>query len=136
MTCRSLRGSTDPSLSFTRSGCVGFGRCRGSNARVLLEWDGRLCVRNLDIEDLLGTIMNDSDPAGPTNVEASIRTLADGAAEYADYLETVELDTGMYRALHHPFSAGIDAGAVTTIERALPTSVQPIPKCDWTTVRY
>ena len=62
------------------------------------------------IDALLETIVSDRDPADPANVEASVRTWCDGAAEYAGYLESVELDAGMYRALHRLFVAGIDDG--------------------------
>lgn len=62
------------------------------------------------IDDLLDTIVTDRDPTDLSNVEASVRTWADGADEYAAYLESEDLDPGVYRALHRLFSAGIDAG--------------------------
>jgi 3-hydroxyisobutyrate dehydrogenase-like beta-hydroxyacid dehydrogenase len=77
-----------------------------------LEWYAE-AVRTLyprHIDDLLDAMVDDRDPTDPANVEASVRTWADGADEYADYLESEDLDAGVYRALHRLFSAGIDAG--------------------------
>lgn len=77
-----------------------------------LEWYADQ-VRELyahHLDELLETIVADVDPADPTNVEASVRTWADGAAEYAAYLESEGLDAGMYEAIHRLFEAEIDAG--------------------------
>lgn len=62
------------------------------------------------IEQLLETISTDQDPADPENVEASVRAWGDGSKEYADYLESVDLDAGVYQALHRLFTAGIESG--------------------------
>ncbi|MCU4743956.1 NAD(P)-binding domain-containing protein [Natronoglomus mannanivorans] len=62
------------------------------------------------IKQLLETISTDQDPADTENVEASVRTWGDGTKEYADYLESVDLDAGVYQALHRLFTAGIEAG--------------------------
>lgn len=79
---------------------------------ISLEWyvDTVRDVYPRHIEKLLDTTVTDRGPADPENVEASIRTWADGAAEYAAYLESVDLDSGVYEALHRLFTAGIDAG--------------------------
>jgi 3-hydroxyisobutyrate dehydrogenase-like beta-hydroxyacid dehydrogenase len=45
-----------------------------------------------------------------TNVDASVDTWADAAAEYADYLRELGLDAGMYDALHRMFTATSEAG--------------------------
>ena len=79
---------------------------------ISLEWYAD-AVRTLyprHIDELLETIVSDRDPADPANVQASVRTWCDGAAEYAAYLESAELDAGVYRALHRLFDAGIEAG--------------------------
>lgn len=62
------------------------------------------------IEQLAKRISTDSDPVDTDNVEASVRTWGDGAKEYVDYLESVDLDAGVYQALHRLFTAGIEAG--------------------------
>lgn len=79
---------------------------------ISLEWyaDAVRALYPRHIGDLLETIVTDRDPSDPANVEASVRTWADGAAEYAGYLESVGLDAGVYQALHRMFSAGVDAG--------------------------
>ena len=79
---------------------------------IPLEWYAReiRTVYPRYIEQLLETIETDPDPADPANVEASVRTWGDGAKEYADYLESLDLDAGIYQALHRLFSAGIEAG--------------------------
>ena len=79
---------------------------------ISLEWYAD-AVRELyprHIDELLETIGSERDPADPSNVEASVRTWRDGAAEYAAYLESAGLDAGVYRALHRLFAAGIDDG--------------------------
>lgn len=40
--------------------------------------------------------MNDRDQTDPATVEASVRTWADGADEYANHLESEDLDAGVY----------------------------------------
>ena len=62
------------------------------------------------IDELLERIVSDRHPTDPANVEASVRTWSDGAAEYAAYLDSVGIDAGVYRALHRLFDAGIEAG--------------------------
>ncbi|ADD07605.1 homolog to 6-phosphogluconate dehydrogenase (plasmid) [Natrialba magadii ATCC 43099] len=62
------------------------------------------------IDRLCETVEIDPDPADPGNIEASVRTWGDGAKEYADYLESADLDAGIYQALHRLFIAGIEAG--------------------------
>lgn len=46
----------------------------------------------------------------PEKVEASVRVWRDGAAEYAAHLRKLNLDAGMYDALHRLFAAGVEAG--------------------------
>lgn len=79
---------------------------------IPLEWYTQeiRTVYSQHIDQLLETITTDHDPANPENVEASVRTWGDGAKEYADYLESADLDAGVYQALHRLFTAGIEAG--------------------------
>jgi 3-hydroxyisobutyrate dehydrogenase-like beta-hydroxyacid dehydrogenase len=61
------------------------------------------------IEQLLDRITAQPDRSGP-EVEASVDTMAAGAAEYAAALREMGIDPGMYDALHRLFSAASDAG--------------------------
>jgi 3-hydroxyisobutyrate dehydrogenase-like beta-hydroxyacid dehydrogenase len=53
---------------------------------------------------------SEAPDASTTNVDASVDTWADGAAEYAAYLRELGLDAGMYAALHQLFTAASEAG--------------------------
>jgi 3-hydroxyisobutyrate dehydrogenase-like beta-hydroxyacid dehydrogenase len=77
-----------------------------------LEWyaDQVRAIYAYHLDELLETIVADVEPADPANVEASVRTWADGAADYAAYLESEGLDAGMYEAIHRLFEAEIEAG--------------------------
>lgn len=79
---------------------------------IALEWYAEeiLSLYPQYIEQLLETTQTDHDLTEPENVEASVRTWRDGARDYADFLESVDLDAGVYRALHRLFDAGIEAG--------------------------
>ena len=79
---------------------------------IPIEWYTREVRRlyPLHLDRLSETVTTGTDRADPGTVEASVRTWGDGAKEYADYLEAVDLDAGLYRALHRLFLAGVDAG--------------------------
>ena len=79
---------------------------------IPLEWYTREIRRVYPphIDRLCETIETDPDRTDPATVEASVRTWGDGAEEYANYLEAVDLDAGLYRALQRLFLAGVDAG--------------------------
>lgn len=59
---------------------------------------------------LLEGITHAQDSSARERVEASVRVWGDGAAEYADYLRVLNLDSGMYDALARLFAAGVEAG--------------------------
>lgn len=61
------------------------------------------------IRSLLERVSKATDTS-TTDVEASVNTWAEGAAEYADYLRELGLDAGMYDALHRLFTATSKAG--------------------------
>jgi 3-hydroxyisobutyrate dehydrogenase-like beta-hydroxyacid dehydrogenase len=61
------------------------------------------------IRSLLARASEEADPSA-RDVEASVDTWGQGAAEYADYLREVGLDAGMYDALHRLFAAASEDG--------------------------
>jgi 3-hydroxyisobutyrate dehydrogenase-like beta-hydroxyacid dehydrogenase len=63
----------------------------------------------LHIEQLLDRITAKPDTAAP-GVDASVNVLAAGAAEYGAALREMDLDSGMFDALHRLFSAASEAG--------------------------
>ena len=79
---------------------------------IPIEWYTREVRRlyPLHLDRLSETVTTGTDRADPGTVEASVRTWGGGAKEYADYLEAVDLDAGLYRALQRLFLAGVDAG--------------------------
>jgi 3-hydroxyisobutyrate dehydrogenase-like beta-hydroxyacid dehydrogenase len=63
----------------------------------------------LQIDRLLDRITAKSDSSAP-DVEASVDVMAAGAAEYAGALRDMDLDSGMFDALHRLFTAASEAG--------------------------
>ena len=61
------------------------------------------------IQSLLDRVIEEADHSSD-NVEASIKVWGTGAAEYANYLRELGLDSGMYDALHRLFTAASEAG--------------------------
>lgn len=79
---------------------------------IPLEWVGErfreLYPAFIDIT--FETIQSGMDPADPANVDASVSVWAAGTEEYADFLDEMGLDPGMYEALHRLFEAGVADG--------------------------
>jgi 3-hydroxyisobutyrate dehydrogenase-like beta-hydroxyacid dehydrogenase len=77
-----------------------------------MQWyeDTFLRLYDLHMRALFERIGRADDPSNPENVEASVRTWGDGAADYAAYLREAGLDAGMYDALHRLFQAGVAQG--------------------------